>query len=261
MTEAEKPQAPAVGTPEYDAAMVAKFDGAASTEQETPKAERPAHIPEKFWDAEKGEVRVEDLAKSYAELEKNKGKPAEQPKVADKAPEGEQPDAEKALADKGLDYDSFSKEFQDAGELSEDSYKKLSDAGIPKNMVDAYIEGQRALATQWTNTTYEVAGGQEQYHKMVGWAAENLSHDEKVAFNESISGNEAQMKLAVSGLKQKYESTNGKSPSLFGGGNSVAASGYQSAAQMTADMRDPRYAKDPAFRKQVESRIANSNIF
>jgi hypothetical protein len=37
--------------------------------------ERPEFIPDKFWDAEKGEVRLEGLAKSYGELEKNRVNP------------------------------------------------------------------------------------------------------------------------------------------------------------------------------------------
>ena len=37
---------------------------------EVPVAERPEHIPEKFWDTDAGEVKVDDLAKSYINLEK-----------------------------------------------------------------------------------------------------------------------------------------------------------------------------------------------
>ncbi|WP_119679683.1 capsid assembly protein [Indioceanicola profundi] len=37
---------------------------------ETTIATRPANVPEKFWDAEAGAIRVEALLKSYAELEK-----------------------------------------------------------------------------------------------------------------------------------------------------------------------------------------------
>ena len=33
-------------------------------------AERPAEVPEKFWDAAKGAVRVDALLKSYRELER-----------------------------------------------------------------------------------------------------------------------------------------------------------------------------------------------
>lgn len=37
---------------------------------DVPVAERPEHIPEKFWDADTGEVKLDDLAKSYINLEK-----------------------------------------------------------------------------------------------------------------------------------------------------------------------------------------------
>ena len=39
-----------------------------ATEQEV--MERPEIIPEKFWDTETGEINLEDMAKSYAHLEK-----------------------------------------------------------------------------------------------------------------------------------------------------------------------------------------------
>lgn len=53
---------------------------------ETPaKPERPAHIPEKFWDAEAGAVRTDDLVKSYAELEAKHRSPKSEDKPADEA--------------------------------------------------------------------------------------------------------------------------------------------------------------------------------
>lgn len=40
-------------------------------EGDAPKvSDRPEYVPDKFWDAEKGEMRVEDVFKSYSELEK-----------------------------------------------------------------------------------------------------------------------------------------------------------------------------------------------
>lgn len=41
---------------------------------QTQAAQRPAYIPEKFWDGEKAAPRVEDLAKSYVKLEGERGK-------------------------------------------------------------------------------------------------------------------------------------------------------------------------------------------
>lgn len=47
-----------------------------STDIDTPTPEvvtRPDYIPEKFWNAETNEIRIEGLAKSYAEMEKSRG--------------------------------------------------------------------------------------------------------------------------------------------------------------------------------------------
>jgi hypothetical protein len=46
-------------------------DPGAKTAAAVAKGERPPYVPEKFWDAEKGEMKSEAAMKSYAELEKN----------------------------------------------------------------------------------------------------------------------------------------------------------------------------------------------
>lgn len=256
------------GSPEYDAAMAAKFDGttAADPVVDNPAVvpPRPEGIPEKFWDAEKGEVRVEAMAKSYAELEKSRGKTVEAPKdvpVADPATL-EADAAQKAVEAAGVDFSALTTEYTDTGALSEETYKALGSKGFSKDVVDSYIAGQHALAAQWDNTGYEVAGGKDAYTKMTAWAADALTQSEKVAFNKATQGDVDQMKLAIAGLKQKYEAENGKAPGLLGGSTtSNTSSGYQSRAEMTSDMKDPRYAKDPAFRKSVENKLANTSSF
>src|SRR3546814_4616791 len=40
---------------------------------------RPEHVPETFWDADAGRVRVDDLARAYAELAGADGSGAERP--------------------------------------------------------------------------------------------------------------------------------------------------------------------------------------
>jgi len=68
---ADKAAADAEKTPDTIAHRQDDADAQKAAEAEAQKkpAERPAGIPEKFWDAKKGEPRVEDMAKSYAELE------------------------------------------------------------------------------------------------------------------------------------------------------------------------------------------------
>ena len=46
----------------------------------------------------------------------------------------------------------------------------MEQKGIPRNVVDQYIEGQKALVTNVQNQVYNSVGGKEQYAEMVNWA-------------------------------------------------------------------------------------------
>lgn len=71
---------------------------------------RPEFIPEKFWDTETNQVRVEGLAKSYAELEKTRGNVdglREQWENERLASRPETPDAYALPANEALDMDAL----------------------------------------------------------------------------------------------------------------------------------------------------------
>lgn len=256
----DAPVAPVAGTPEHDAAMAAKFAESQGNATGAPAA-RPEHIPEKFWDAATGTVKTDELAKSYAELEKAKsGGAAEAPPVV--TPPAGQDEATNMLASKGLEMSKFSEEFAANGALTTESYKALEAAGISQEMVNSYIAGQEAIAEKRDNIGYELAGGKDAFAKIAAWSAQSLTKPELVAFNKAVGGTEEEMKLAVQGLRARYEAANGKNPTLLGGsGINGGAIGYESKAQMTSDMRDPRYAKDPAYRAKVEAKLMATTAF
>lgn len=255
------------GLSDHDKAMIEKAEKAQQTpeeNQETPQEQpkdadtRPEWLPEKFKTAE-------DMAKAYAALEQKLGAPKDAPKSDDDKTEEAVKDAEKALEAKGLDVATYEKEFLENGTLGDESYATLEKAGISRDMVDAYIEGQQARAERVTQSFYEAAGGQETYGAMTSWAREKWSPDEIVAFNETIqTGTEAQAKVAILGLKAAYTEAEGSPPkrTLSGGTNTAATSDvFRSNAELTKAMSDPRYAKDPAYRKDVEEKLARSSIF
>lgn len=267
--------APAAVTPPagHDAAMAAKFDAAQtqaanpSTAQaapaptEQPQADRPSWLPEQF-------KTPEDMAKAYAELRTKMDQGgARQPEAAQpqtqQAPA--QADAQAALEGAGLDYDAFAREFQTSGELSTASYEKLAKAGIPQHMVDSYIEGQRSIADATRNDVLASVGGEEAFTQIVQWAAVNVPKDELQAYNAVVdTGDKAQIKLAVAGMKARYEAANGSEPKLLNGstqGSGGSVNAFRSNAELVEAMRDPRYAKDPAYRADVENRLRHSSIF
>lgn len=199
--------------------------------QETP--DRPGWLPEKFQSAE-------DLAKAYSELERKVGT-------------------------KAVDFSSMDKyttEFNESGDLSEESVKAIStNMGIPEQIVRAYVDGQKAVLQSNMSQIMSIAGGEKQYESMTSWAAENMPEAEIDAFNEIMdSGNLNTIRLAVQGLKSRYEQTNGTQGRLIQGETTGLGGGaYRSVAEIVSAMKDPRYAKDPAYRKDVEQRVALSN--
>ena len=219
---------------------------------------KPEGLPEKF-------NSVEDLAKSYAELEKKLGDNKEEAPKED-APKTETKNdldiAEKAVESAGLNMDNLASEYNEKGELDAKSYEALEKAGIPKDYVNQFIEGQKAIADQQATSIKDMVGGADAYAEMSNWAAENMSEEEKTAYNTAVNSKDIETaKLAVVGLKAKFERANGNEPNLVEGkGTITGQDGYKSWAEVTAAMSDDRYQKDPAYQAMVQEKLANSDL-
>ena len=219
---------------------------------------KPEGLPEKF-------NSVEDLAKSYSELEKKLGDNKEAPKEDAPKTETKTTDleiAEKAVESAGLNMDNLATEYNEKGELDTKSYEALEKAGIPKDYVNQFIEGQKAIADQQATSIKDMVGGVDAYTEMSNWAAENMSEQEKTAYNTAVNSKDIETaKLAVVGLKAKFESANGNEPSLVEGkGTITGQDGYKSWAEVTAAMGDDRYSKDPAYQAMVQEKLAKSDL-
>ena len=219
---------------------------------------KPEGLPEKF-------NSVEDLAKSYSELEKKLGDNKEAPKEEAPKTETKTSDleiAEKAVESAGLNMDNLATEYNEKGELDTKSYEALEKAGIPKDYVNQFIEGQKAIADQQATSIKNMVGGADAYTEMSNWAAENMSEQEKTAYNTAVNSKDIETaKLAVVGLKAKFESANGNEPSLVEGkGTITGQDGYKSWAEVTAAMGDDRYSKDPAYQAMVQDKLAKSDL-
>jgi hypothetical protein len=219
-------------------------------------------LPEKF-------KSVEDLAKSYSELEKKLGEqapkqetvdPVSATKLKEEAPKQENSleIAEDAVENAGLNFDTLAQEYAEKGQLGDESYKALEQSGIPKAYVDQFIAGQKAIGEQQIT----MVGGEEAYNEMASWASKNMSEGEKKAYNAAVNSADMDtVKLAVDGLRAKYQAANGTEPSLMQGkATPVAEQGFESWAEVTAAMADPRYSKDPAYQEAVKQKLANSEL-
>lgn len=234
-------------------------------EETKPTQSKPEGLPEKF-------NSVDELVKSYSELEKKLGEqsqPTEQSvdPVSKAEEKQEQPKSDldiatKAVDSAGLNMETLSEEFAKDGKLADGSYQSLEKAGIPKEYVDRFIAGQQAIADQQSATVKNLVGGTEAYDSMSDWAGQNLTETEKQAYNTAVNSKDLEaVKLAVVGLKARYAQSTGSEPTLVEGKASPSAEqGFASWAQVTQAMSDPRYAKDPAYQAEVKNKLANSKI-
>ena len=237
-------------------AVKAEADGTVKApEKATDPQARPAWLPEKF-------KTPEEMAAAYKELETKQGtKPA-----ADPAPVPTPTEAADAVKAAGLDMSAINTEYAEKGELSEATLKALEAKGIKRETVAAYIEGQKAVAAQMVDAAAKVVGGEENLKATLGWAKANLSEAAIEAFNSVVDGgNLAAIDLAVRGLFSQFVAANGSEPQLVSGETVPGSAGniqpFTTTEQVRVAMADPQYKKDPAFRKQVEQRLAVSNVF
>ena len=235
-------------------------------EENKPTQSKPEGLPEKF-------NSVDELVKSYSELEKKLGEQSQPTKESvdpvskaeikkEEQPKSDLDIATKAVDSAGLNMDSLAEEYAKDGKLADGSYKSLEKAGIPKEYVDRFIAGQQAIADQQSASVKSMVGGTEAYDSMSEWASNNLSETEKQAYNTAVNSKDLEaVKLAVVGLKARYAQATGSEPKLVEGKASPSGEqGFESWAQVTQAMSDPRYSKDPAYQAEVKNKLANSKI-
>ena len=222
---------------------------------------------------------VEDLAASYKELEGKLGQVSEEDQATEETEEQteEQFNAEEyygdglasVLEEVGIDAQDITQRFTDTGEISEDDYSKLGEAGFSKQVVDTYLDGLRGVGegdeipTQQIQNIKDSVGGDQAYEQMADWCQQNLSEQEIKAFDKITETADAPViQLAVEGLYTRYQNAMGVEPDLVTG--RPAASGpnpYRSTAEVQAAMSDPRYGKDVTYTENVYSRLNNSDVF
>lgn len=247
-------------------------------------SERPANVPEKFWNAETKAVNTEALLASYTALETKIGKPADV--VVEKTPEevaaeaaakeaakkpgdevektAEELAAEEALKGQGLSLTELETEFETGGALSETSYEKLEKAGFSKAYVDEIIELKKGKAETIRTELMGLVGGEAEFEAKSKWASENWTEAQAKEFNEAMnSKNVGRMQVAFKALAADHAKAKGTPPKLItpdSGGLPGLGDAFQSLDQMMAAQRDPRYATDQAYRKSVEDRLRRSNL-
>lgn len=171
---------------------------------------------------------------------------------------------QKDLAERNVDFKSLEEEYNKNGQLSSASLEALANAGYPKEVVDAYISGVEATQEKFYNAVVGFAGGEDEYRQVAQFVS---SQGDKAVqdFNDTINtGNLGVINMVIQGVKANMKAVNGTTnQTILGqstGGTADNTNAYLSKQQMLDAMNDPRYDKDPIYRKQVEQKIINSNF-
>lgn len=230
---------------------------------------------------------VEELEKGYKELQAklSQGKPEPDDTVEEVEEGGEEPEAGpesrsaqeiygdlvgSRLEEAEINFSDMNSRWQESGELTTDDYSQLDQAGFNKEMVDAYLAGlnyqaakDSALTMQQINEVKASVGGEAEYAAMVEWASKNLSKEEVEAFDSMVNTQPlSTIKLATAGIYSKYTGANGREPKLIGGRTPRSEGDvFESTAQVVEAMSDPKYHKDPAYRKKIEAKLSRSKVF
>lgn len=281
--QAAPPPEAAPPAPEAEAAPPPAAPPASPAEGETPPPAdppaaptRPEHIAEKFWDAEKGEVRVEALAKSYSEAEKRMsglraahradfekelfGKRPETPEGYQIAPPEKMPDHVVMLEkfEPGMPLEEGKVYF--AADATDPMWGKVQAiahrAGLSQEEFSAEIvpliaeamghrvptAEERALA----NREFEASLGENgplRAEHLRGWLRGQVGEDKARAIAGAINS-----KAAVEAFEDLMIAAGGARFSSTAAG---AAAARQTEEELRSMMRDPRYESDPAYQKQV----------
>ena len=226
---------------------------------------------------------VEDLAASYKELEGKLGTVTEEDQPQTEEEQTETNDTEfnaeefygdglaSVLEEVGIDPQEISNRFTESGEINEDDYSKLKEAGFSKQVIDTYLDGVRNatgasgedIATAQIQGIKDSVGGDDNYGKMVSWAIENLPAEEVKEFNTlTETANATAIKFAVQGLYSQYNNAMGVEPNLVSGkASSSGPTPYRSTAEVVTAMSDPRYGKDVTYTEDVQRRLGGSDVF
>lgn len=237
---------------------------------ETPAQERPEGLPEGFdsWEAFGKAKLAEGKAPSEGDAPGAAASDAGQADT-DELPEDLKAEIEKLPEANREKATPFFKEFSETGTLTDESKAAAAEAfGVTVEMVDLYMEGAAAKQASASEPFYEAAGGKAVYDEFAAWASQGgMTAAEMAEFNAELDkGDDAAKEMIAKGIALWKAEGNGPAPRDITrdqpGKDSTQGSSdvFTSREQQTQAIRDPRYAKDAAYRAQVDAKIGRSNV-
>ena len=199
----------------------------------------------------------EDLENSYLELQKKMSS----------VPETGKMDMSAFMQHVGLSPEDVAVNWQAEGTLTPDQYSKFERAGIGKEMVDVFMQGQMALANQAKtsvneakNKAYELAGGEEALNNLLAWANNTMEDSQKESLNVRLD-NPDTMESALKEILFDYRNAVGSgqtSTILSGDDMPTTSAGFTSVGEFTEAMQ--KVQEQGHLDEATKRRIANTPL-
>lgn len=220
---------------------------------------------------------AEDLEKAYKELEKKLGQPktdsdedsatgSEDEVTSDNQnPDSEDTEdsAEQPLTDLLV---KASNEFYENDAISEETLAALKGLSS-EELVNAYVEMQKTAAipkpisSEQADALIDKVGGKQAYNQTLEWASVNLSAEEVAAYDQVINtGSPQAVEFAMQALSLRAKYEGGFDGTQVSGRavKQTSVKGFKSQAQLAEAISSPKYRTDPAYRLEVQERLAAS---
>ena len=216
---------------------------------------------------------AEDLEKAYLELQKKLGqKETDESSSTDETESDDAETEEQETESPVTKRVSFLKEaseeyYSNDNQLKPETINKLKEMPS-EDLIEAYMEWQKSNPTVQSQPLSDEAakdivasvGGQEAYNDTLAWAADNLKPEEVAAYDNVVnSGNKDAIFFAVQALNQRYKDSVGfEGQQVSGKAPKATVKGFRSNAELASAISDRRYRTDPAYRYDVEQKLAAS---
>lgn len=255
------------GSDEYNQSMIDKFqnqgDGAVQGDQPdpVPLPPMPEGGYEKFYDQSTGQYNWENHAK---ELQYRLSQQQQPEQAVENQQTGEEAEQQAAVNDiisqAGLDPNVLRQQLEDEGQLAEDAMVALERVGLPRDIVETYVENLNFRREQTINEALDYVGGEQAWRDMVDWGLANLSEGEIEQYNNLLGTPEWRIAADAIRVRMGDAAPNRVAePNLMSGQQQNGSTfGYRSKSEMKADMSDPRYAQDPSFRQEVMRKMQSA---
>ena len=256
---------------EYDISeeQVKEYGKKADPVEEKPSEEDTPLLAGKFKSQEELEASYLELQKKLGDdtppdtkdepgVEEEKGEKKEESDEDVRKKFDELPDSkEKELVARAV------KDLETSGELTEDVFKAFEQAGIPKELVQQHKDLQDYKDQHEVTTLMNLAGGEKGYSELISWAKGALNEKEINVFDNIMDkGSNEEVSFAINNLKARMDSKTGPKQSNLIKADALSAveTGYHSQAEMVADIGNPEYKTNPAYRRRVEEKVRRSNF-